>query len=549
MPYLSLSSRVSHYQLGKVIEYRNLRDINRETFEKDLLQLQLPAKLNECSSVDDMVVIFESNLLNLIDRHAPIITRVVIERPNTAWYTPELSSSKCYKRQLERRWLKSGLAVHRIQYRQQCAAYNKLLTKTYILHVQSKMSEYEKDSAKLHKYCKSILCLPKSKIMIDGCSTEQESANALASFFKTKVSRISNELENEEKLSSHPTSSFVSQLEEKCVSSEIRLSDFEPASETDVKKLITTSNNKSCDLDVIPPRVFKCFPNSFAPSLTIIINKSLETGTVPCSYKKAIVIPSLKKPSLDSSDLSSYRPVSNLVYVSKLIEKVVSKQLITHLNNHDLLPSTQSAYRKNYSTETSLLHLTNHILCNLDKGRCTLLVTLDISAAFDTVDHQRLLRRYSKSYGLSDTVLLWMQSYLSGRSQLVQVGSALSELQQIESGFPQGATLAGIKYNMFSSPMHEISQEHGVDHDAYADDSNLSVSFDIYDQAGTDNAVNKLENCLSDIQSWMLINRLKLNSGKTYAILFYPPCQANIVASRNISIKMNGKQLEMKKNK
>ena len=183
----------------------------------------------------------------------------------------------------------------------------------------------------------------------------------------------------------------------------------------------------------------------------------------------------------------------------------------------------------------------------MDKGRCTLLVTLDISAAFDTVDHQRLLHRYSQSYGLSGTVLLWMQSYLSGRSQSVQVGSALSESQLIESGFPQGATLAGIKYNMFSSPMHEISQEHEVDHDAYADDSNLSVSFDIRNLAETDNAVNKLESCLSDIQSWMLLNRLKLNAGKTYAILFYPPRQANIVASRNISIKMNGKQLEIKK--
>ena len=336
-------------------------------------------------------------------------------------------------------------------------------------------------------------------------------------------------------------------MEGKTAPSNVCFSRFKLASVEDIKKLISKSNNKTCDLDVTPTAIIKSFSDQLAPAITIIINKSLETGTVPSSYKKGIVIPSLKKPSLDSSLKQSFRPVTNLINMSKLLEKVVSKQLVEHLNENKLLPSSQSAYRKKFSTETSLLNLTNKVLYNLDKGRCTLLVKLDISAAFDTVDHQRLLHRYSQYFGLSETVLLWMKSYLSGRSQIIQVGSAKSKEQPVCTGFPQGVTLAGIKYNMFSTPVHDIADKHEVDHEGYADDSNLFVSFDICDVVETSSAVEKLEACLSDLCSWMLINRLKLNSSKTEVILFYPPRLENIVATSGLRISMSGHDLDIKK--
>ena len=329
--------------------------------------------------------------------------------------------------------------------------------------------------------------------------------------------------------------------------SNVCFSQFEPTSVENIKKLISQSNNKTCNLDVTPTGIIKSFSDPLAPAITIIVNKSLETGTVPSSFKNGIVIPCLKKPTLDNSDKHSFRPVTNLVNVSKLLEKVISKQLVTHLNDNNLLPSSQSAYRKNFSTETSLLSLTNKVLQNLDKGRCTLLVTLDISAAFDTVDHQTLLKRYSQYFGLSGTVLSWMESYLSGRSQLIQVGSATSNEQPVDTGFPQGATLAGIKYDMFSTPLHVLADKHKVDHEGYADDSNLFVSFDICDLMETNNAVKKLENCLTDVCSWMLTNRLQLNSSKTEAILFYPPRLENTVSTSGLCIKINGHDIKIKK--
>ena len=166
-----------------------------------------------------------------------------------------------------------------------------------------------------------------------------------------------------------------------------------------------SSNDKSCKLDLIPPRVVKMFPSTFASIIVIIINQSLMSAYVPLSFKTAIVLPSIKKYNLESTDKKSYRPVSNLQYVSKLLEKTVFSQLEAHLSTYSLLPDSQSAYRKKHSTETSLLKVTNDILSELNLGRSRLLIKLDISAAFDTANHEMLLKRYSDYFGLSDIVL------------------------------------------------------------------------------------------------------------------------------------------------
>ena len=530
----------------KQIQYRNIRDINHDAFISDVSKLQLPSQLLQCSCVNQMVAVFNDSLEPLIDKHAPIITRTVVERPNTAWYSSTLLGEKQTRRKLERRWIKSGLEIHRICYRKHCATYNKLLHRNRIQHLQNKIVSCQNNSSKLYKVCKSILCLPKPQVAIEGCNSDKASADALASFFKSKVNTIAKELETDEESSQNNNSTFLTLLQERNLNPALCFAHFTAISNDDTLKLISKSNSKTCSLDVVPTSVIKSFSQYLSPAITIIINKSLESGTVPNSFKKAIVIPCLKQTSLDSSDMASYRPVSNLNYISKLLEKVVYNQLEAHVSVHNLLPSSQSAYRKHFSTETSLLKLSNDILHNLDKKRCTLLVTLDISAAFDTVEHQRLLQRYSEYFGLSETVLQWMESYLSGRFQTVQIGSQLSEVHAVNCGFPQGATLAGLKYNMFTTPLHDLSDLHEVDHEAYADDSNLYVSFDIKNSDETDHAVSKLQGCLSDIECWLLKNRLKLNRKKSKAILFHPPKLSSSLINR-VSIKLQGHQLVLQK--
>ncbi len=136
-------------------------------------------------------------------------------------------------------------------------------------------------------------------------------------------------------------------------------------------------------------------------------------------YKTAIVKPLLKKPTLNHNNLKNYHPVSNLPFMSKILEKVVLSQLVSHLNSNSLFSNVQSAYRPRHSTETALLKVVNDLLSALDDGKTTVLTLLDLSAAFDTIDHDILLHRLQHVFGIYYTALLWFKSYLVNTTQIV----------------------------------------------------------------------------------------------------------------------------------
>ena len=221
------------------------------------------------------------------------------------------------------------------------------------------------------------------------------------------------------------------------------------------------------------------------------------------------------------------------------------------MSTNGLFSPAQSAYRSLHSTETSLLKVSNDILCALEEGKCTLLVTLDITAAFDTVNHQRLLQCFEHNFGFSETVLSWFTSYLSNRTQRVKIGHSFSESIAVESGFPQGSVLGGMKYNMYTTPLDKLIVAHSVSHEDYADDSNLYTSFDLRNCSDTTDSVARLEHCLDDVETWLLQNRLKLNHKKTEAVLFCPARQTNVdycptsvrVGKKQISVSNHFKSL------
>ena len=157
------------------------------------------------------------------------------------------------------------------------------------------------------------------------------------------------------------------------------------------------------------------------PLITAIINKSLVESKVPLSFKKANIRPLLKKPNLDKEELKNYRPVSNLPFLSKILEKLVAKRLETHLSSHRLHDNLQSAYRTGHSTETALLKVHHDIAEALDRKCMAALVLLDLSAAFDVIDHKILQTRLEHSFGVTGSALSWIKSYLSDRSQCVAI--------------------------------------------------------------------------------------------------------------------------------
>ena len=168
-------------------------------------------------------------------------------------------------------------------------------------------------------------------------------------------------------------------------------SSFQVVTDTEVLKFIKESPSKTCSLDPCPTHIVKQCIDILLPSLTKLVNLSLKNSIFPNPFKQAIVTPLLKKSTLSKEDLKSYRPVSGLSFLSKLVERIVAAQIRSHMDSHDLGNTFQSAYKLGHSTETALLCIKNEIHFSLSKGMPTALVLLDLSAAFDTIDHDTLL--------------------------------------------------------------------------------------------------------------------------------------------------------------
>ena len=173
---------------------------------------------------------------------------------------------------------------------------------------------------------------------------------------------------------------------------------------------------------------------------------------------------SSRKKSLDQNELKNYRPVSNLSFVPKIIEKLVLSQLSDHLSANNLYNRFQSAYRPRHSTETALLKTVNDLLLALDDGNVSLLALLDLSTAFDTTDHGILLHRLHHDFGTQGTALDWFSSYLTNRTQYVSIHCYTSEPAPISFGVPQGSVLGPVLFVLYTAPLSTLIEKHSVLH-------------------------------------------------------------------------------------
>ena len=266
-----------------------------------------------------------------------------------------------------------------------------------------------------------------------------------------------------------------------------------------MKKEITKTNNKFCHLDPLPTTLLKSVLDCLLPSVTKLVNASIQSSTFPTEWKTATVTPLLKKPSADPEDKKNYRPVSNLSYVSKLTEWIVMKQIDQHMKKHKLHQIHQSAYRTNHSTETALVKINNDILTEMDNMKCVLLVMLDMSAAFDTVDQTTLPDRFRHDFGIDDAANDWLRSYFSERQQCVNINGTLSERKTIQRGMPQGSIIGPKGYPPYVSPIFSIAKLHDINMHMYADDTQLYVSFlpEHFEVVKL-----KMEQCIEAIRIW-----------------------------------------------
>ena len=257
-----------------------------------------------------------------------------------------------------------------------------------------------------------------------------------------------------------------------------------------------------------------------------IVNLSIVKGYVPYLWKSARVLPLHK--SGDTSCLSNYRPISVLPIVSKILERAVHFQLSQFISDHNLLHPNQSGFRPLHSTTTALAKLVNLWSKNIDDGKLSGAAFIDLRKAFDTVNHELLLKKLS-SLGCSNNSVKWFQSYLSDRSQRVFFKGASSSALNVCTGVPQGSILGPLLFSIYVNDMPGSVTDGVID--MYADDTTLTVS-------GNDvrEVEEKLSNGVTKVMEWIIANRLVVNLDKTAVMLIGSRAKLNCAGDFNVTV-------------
>ena len=224
---------------------------------------------------------------------------------------------------------------------------------------------------------------------------------------------------------------------------------------------------------------------------------------------------------VDKENLKNYRPVSNLQFVSKLVERVVDNRLQKHLSSNNLNSNKQFGYKKHHSTETLLLKIVNNLLTSFDNNIPCVVLLLDLSAAFDTVDHKKLLDILYCDLGVVGTAYEWFKSFLTNRTLCVKIGEAFSDEASLPYGVPQGSVLGPPLFNIYIKPLYKHIEPSNFDIDGYADDHQLLKQF--IPSLQKYSLTEGIQKCLNFISDWMNEYFLRLNADKTKIIVFAPP--------------------------
>ena len=491
----------------KIVESRNLKNYNINDFNNHISHLLSNAAWNH-TDPDQSWDQFK-NIFNYVsDIYAPIKTRKV-KSTYAPWLTTEIRCEMNKRDYLKKRAVKSNSkSLHRV-YKAKRNEVNKL--------IRSAKFRYCKDNINLNKHNPKEMWKNINHV-ISGKGRYSKT---------TTISAIKDDLGN----TIHDEKLIADQLNKYFVEIGPKLSNKLPASprvfseyldpvdcefqflmindETVYKKIMKLKPNKGAGLDKIPQKLIKDSAVVITPYLNLIFNLSLSEGKFPDDWKKARVSPIFK--SGNREECGNYRPISILSAISKIFEKIVFDQLSQYLITNKILNDYQSGFRKGYSTCSSLLRTTNEWLVNMDKGLINGVVFLDLKKAFDTVDHNILIKKL-EFYGLKNNTLRWFISYLCHRKQICKVGMSVSNSENITTGVPQGSNLGPLLFLLYINDLPNCLDSSVPA--LFADDTNLTTS-----GSTASEIQDNLEIELNKVHTWLLANKLTLNVDKTEYML------------------------------
>ena len=481
----------------------------------------------------------ESNLKKCISEHLP--TKIVkfnkYKHKKSPWITSGILKSIHTRDNMYRRWKNKPPSSQlyealKLRFNKYAAEVDKLIRLAKLDFYQREFNKFTGDIRKTWKTINTILNRNKrannfpSHIISNNkkITNKQEIVDVLNRYFCSIGQELADKIPEGSRsysyyLKKHINSIFsFSMVDTKTV--EKMLKDFKPKT--------------SKGLDGISMKMIKHVGDHIVGPITLLINQSLMTNVFPSKLKIAKIMPLLKKPNIFTPD--NFRPISLLPCISKIIEKCVFKQIFEYFEENKLLYSSQYGYRKNHSTETACLELIDKLYKQLDDNQSPFCVFIDLSKAFDTINHNILIAKL-KYYGFDQSALSWLKSYLADRKQFVEVDGYKSETNFIKTGVPQGSTLGPLLFIIYMNDINSVSDS--LSSILFADDTSLNSTISLFQSRDSRDLSFKINSELFKVTDWLRANKLSLNAKKTKFMQFRYS-QMNPTSLPKLSLKMDG---------
>ena len=514
----------------KKVEIRNMKKFDHQKFVEDLRRQPWENVYFFAEDPNAMWEIWKELFLEVLDNHAPLQHKK-IRTKKVPWITSAIKQLIITRDRLKRKAIITNLEIDWLNYKTSRNKVNIQLRNAKKNYYSTKISDQKCNPKEAWKTINDILGRQRKPTVVNELKLGENSltnTKDIAEVFNDYFSNIGPDLAS--KIDT-PNLNFQTYIEK----AKSEFSAFQPITVSNVYHLLHgLSSNKATGVDKISSKIIEIAAPAISDSLTYIFNQAITLSLFPHEWKTARVIPLYKNGQRNLP--GNYRPISVLPVISKIMERILYDQLYNYLTKFELLSDSQFGFRKFHSTATALLDRTNDWYMNLDRKMFNLVVLIDLKKAFDTVDHQILLKKL-ELYGIKGQALSFLESYLSNRNQKCQIQGSVSSEKLIKCGVPQGSILGPLFFLLYINDLPQCLDK--TKPRLFADDTNLTVSGDSITDLET--AVNS---DLEKLRKWLIANKLSLNVAKTEFMLIGSKQMIKNISNLQLNVKIENESIK-----